>query len=1404
MTTFSWKGGSNGNWNATSRWSPAGIPNATNADAVIAAPGTYSVLISANTKYTVESITLNATAASLRVAGTLNLGTLALNTGTLALLATGRISGGIIDVAGGTFVASGGTLEDVGFRGTLDLSASDARLVVQSGINGSGPGGVGPGQINLTGANASLACQFNSTIGEISVSIGGSLGTVASIVAPLSDDLTIGIASTLAHASGGYGGVRGFSTLYNQGLITAADTGGFSLSVSAGKLVNQGTIAVASGDRLDLSRCFALDNSGTITVTTGGTLALNSLPLSGVSVTNGTLEIAGFTTPSTAQLSSVAFAAATLRIVAALDNAGGTLTVGGNNPIQRLDLSDGRVTGGTVIATGASVTSFNGTLEALAFRGGLDLSAENASITFRDGVALSNAAGTGKAAVKLSGSNAYLNILGGQTLDNAVITMGGSGNYYSTIQLYDTGVSGQTLTFGGGLRLQLGSGVGRLIGTYDDTSVIVNKGTIIGAVSGTLNVVLGTFQNENVVQISNGSQFIIKSTFVNLGSVVVSSRATLAVGTLQNTGSISVNDATLSVQTGMTTAQLATITFSISSVVAIDGTLDNSGATLTIGTSTSLGAVVLRGAISGGVVVAAGTALAPSVRGYGTLDSVAYRGVLNVQGGSQITVVGTTTFATADGLGPGLVTISGSGSGLVLAGGVTIDNAALVFVGQNFSSAYIFIGNGSNQTVTIGAGASIKSSGYSAYVYNGSQNDALINQGTIVVGGGGILNFYVSQLTNDGTILLQDNGNTYLGSTLTNISGGTLSGGFWRVGAGSVLSLANNVVISTLNADVSLSGYIYSYNTGLNTNLELNDMLETISSAGILRIQGFRDFFATHAITDNGQIGLFGREFNAPSLTISATGTFIGSGTLNAATANAGLVEASGNLLYLSKPNTGTGKYQIDSYATLELASAASLGSNTVVFAGSGATLRQDVGFSVLAAMTNFGAGSAIQLAGVTGATAAIVGTNQLDITPTGGGTLSYLSSQSIANLGVAVTQSSVGTTVSLIRSASGVLSAGTLSFGVVHVGDAAAKFLLVTNSALVDGYSENLDARYFNLPAGFTGAGKIDNVAAGDRGKFKFTLNTAAAGKFSGKATVKLWSDGTGIDNRGTTALPNQTLSLSGTVNNYATSSLAKNAGIGTFSGANNQFTLSFGTLAFNAATNSATLLLSNIAVGPADLMSGTFTISNVSGAFVNTGFTAFSGLGPDAAQSGTALTIQLKTNTSGTFSETITINPVGSNSSGYSASLGAQTLTVTGVVGPKLTQTLPFVNGTDSPRVPLPVAPFAAARASAPLDASADLRFAPAAFVSQGGGIAGGWDTTATGGVGSLSAGSGDQASWADFQAIAGNTDAAWTGGQWPTPGAAGAGDNAAGRAAPFLAGANLPGLPGSGSILAMPLPH
>jgi hypothetical protein len=233
----------------------------------------------------------------------------------------------------------------------------------------------------------------------------------------------------------------------------------------------------------------------------------------------------------------------------------------------------------------------------------------------------------------------------------------------------------------------------------------------------------------------------------------------------------------------------------------------------------------------------------------------------------------------------------------------------------------------------------------------------------------------------------------------------------------------------------------------------------------------------------------------------------------------------------------------------------------------------------------------------------------------------------------------------------------------IVHLGDPDRQDLTVENVATPTGFAEGLRAAVVGASGAISASGTTGLIAAGsaDHASLTLDLSTATTGSVSGTVTIDLQSDGTGTSGYAPLDLGDRTLDLTMTVNSFAVATIEKTGGAGTLVANGNTRTLDFGTIQLGSAPLAADLDVRNIAAGPADLLSGSFTQSS-SGVFANSGFVTFSGLG--AGMAGAASDITFTPDAAGAFSETIDLQPTGSNASGFSEALPAETLVATGMV--------------------------------------------------------------------------------------------------------------------------------------------
>ncbi|MCB1699366.1 MAG: choice-of-anchor D domain-containing protein, partial [Halioglobus sp.] len=106
-------------------------------------------------------------------------------------------------------------------------------------------------------------------------------------------------------------------------------------------------------------------------------------------------------------------------------------------------------------------------------------------------------------------------------------------------------------------------------------------------------------------------------------------------------------------------------------------------------------------------------------------------------------------------------------------------------------------------------------------------------------------------------------------------------------------------------------------------------------------------------------------------------------------------------------------------------------------------------------------------------------------------------------------------------------------SFGNVRVGDTAQDALSISNTAVDDGYSENLNASVEATSGGVSASGSFTGLGPQDTNDTDIIvgIDTSTAGNKTGTATIGLVSDGTGINSLGQTALASQVVDVSGNV---------------------------------------------------------------------------------------------------------------------------------------------------------------------------------------------------------------------------------------------------------------------------------
>ena len=250
-------------------------------------------------------------------------------------------------------------------------------------------------------------------------------------------------------------------------------------------------------------------------------------------------------------------------------------------------------------------------------------------------------------------------------------------------------------------------------------------------------------------------------------------------------------------------------------------------------------------------------------------------------------------------------------------------------------------------------------------------------------------------------------------------------------------------------------------------------------------------------------------------------------------------------------------------------------------------------------------------------------------------------------------------------------LSTSSINFGIVHVGDVVSRTITLSNAAS-GALTDTLTGTLGIATGAFSDSGSLGTgLAASQSATLTFKIATTSVGSFSGSAPLTLASHDSDLANLAIAAGP---ITLSAVVQNYAVAALEEVSGPGTRTHVGTSYTINLGSVMAGTAALKVNIGALNAATGPADLLSGSFTLAG-SSAFTNAGFAAFSALA--ARQADTAPTITLSTNTAGTFSETITLDATDSNASGYSKALPIETLTITGTITPSI---FTLTTGADS----------------------------------------------------------------------------------------------------------------------------
>ena len=236
------------------------------------------------------------------------------------------------------------------------------------------------------------------------------------------------------------------------------------------------------------------------------------------------------------------------------------------------------------------------------------------------------------------------------------------------------------------------------------------------------------------------------------------------------------------------------------------------------------------------------------------------------------------------------------------------------------------------------------------------------NTGVLEAGSGSTLDVLTTSFMGAGTLIVRDHGQLLAGAGVNPDShiildgpDSQMSGHVFFMGARFTLEGHDQIGVNGYNGVINRYG------------------LTQVGTAGSLELLNGRDFHSVNTIADNGSILLGGGDFDSAGLTVGATGSFAGHGSLGGTVVNNGTITAQGGTLVIDSASlTGTGGFAIQAGAELSLgdrvADNAATGIGTlgtdvdIRFLGATGTLSIEEAGDFHASVAGFGIGNRIDL----------------------------------------------------------------------------------------------------------------------------------------------------------------------------------------------------------------------------------------------------------------------------------------------------------------------------------------------------------------------------------------------------------------------------------------------------------
>ncbi|MBS0426881.1 MAG: autotransporter-associated beta strand repeat-containing protein, partial [Proteobacteria bacterium] len=1027
-------------------------------------------------------------------------------TGTTAAVTPWTVSGGTLSIANdaslgavsGGLTLDGGTLQTTAGITTsraITLGAVGGALAPDAGTS-LNLGGVisGAGSLTMSGVGTLVLAGNNNyaggttiSSGTLQVGDGGTTGTLGAGDVVNNGTLAFARSDTLNVDNT----IGGTGNLVHNGGGTLVLSG--ANSYSGGTTVNGGTLVLdhvtngsvdAAGAGTYVSgntttyRSIAINNGATVRSAQTGTLEV------GISVAGGQTGTVAAATGTTLTLTRMGMAGDVV-VGSAADQ--GTVSLGLGIFSSASSVGTLRVAGGTLTqpAGSSALNFFTSFLSSTTVDAGATLDMNGASLGVRD----------------LRGAGTVTDSVGGQTLrvgrgDFSGAIMGSTNSLQlaffgsapdRTLVLSGANTYGGSTTIDAGSTLQLGNGGNG--GSIDNTSAVLNNGALVTNRAGVLTLAAPISGNGTFSQVGSG-------TTVLAGDNTYAGTTTISAGTLQ----VGNGGTSGTLGTGAVTNNAALV-FNRSDDVTvandIDGTgtvtQNGTGATTLIGNNTYGGGTTLN---SGTLVANNGTAL-----GTGTLTINGGTFSANTAVGNAVAVNNSFNLAGSPSFtGPlalaNTPTVTMTGGGTTALSGVLSGNSGLVLDATgpgSDGSQYLVTGASANTytgTTTVQGNAAValqKTPGLAAI------------PGNLTIQGNGIVGLFADEQLADGaTVTVNSAGHSFGGAASYE---GLVLLGFQNSAAqqvGTIGTLQGNGTIGLGNGKLvigqgSFSGTISDGAYAIQQGVSGGQLEKT--GPGTLTLSGANTYTGgtalkggTLAVANNSALGTGALAmddgttlaFAADGLTIANPIAMTGTTdpTFDTGANTATLTGGISGAADLTKTGTGT--------LILGAANNPYTGSTTVAQG----TLRAGVANAFSAASaTTIAAGATLDLAGHNQTLASVNNAGTVSLTGTTPGTVLTVTGPWVGNNGILAVGTAVGNDASptdrLVLSGASAVASGTTRIAVTNIGGLGAQ---TTGNGIAVVSAEN---------GGSIGAGAFTLATPVSAGAYDYQLNTTSTGSY-------------------------------------------------------------------------------------------------------------------------------------------------------------------------------------------------------------------------------------------------------------------------------------------------------------------